>query len=185
MSPRFKRRWISIPRGAKELWWGEQRRGVRVDPARVRRALFADLLAAAWRRKCSRPKPLTNLRGQVGVGRGGAGVAVAVGVGAGVGDAVADGEGDGCADALGDADGDAGALGDAVADGTGDGVTSGIGTILSFGTMLPMRGRSAWGPPNGAFWLGDEITRAAATPATARPTAPSGAASGRLRSGRS
>ncbi len=110
---------------------------------------------------------------------------MAVGVGAAVGDAVADADGDGCADAVGEADGDAAALGEALADGTAEGVTSGSGPILTFGMMLPMRGRSAWGPPKGAFRLGDETTSATATPATARPTAPSGATSGRLRSGRS
>ena len=47
-------------------------------------------------------------------------------------------------------------------DATADGVTSGSGPILRLGTTFPMRGRSACGPPNGAFSLGETTTSAIA-----------------------
>ena len=122
-----------------------------------------------------------------GYGAAGVGVGAVVGegVGDGAGDAVgeavgdADGVGEGCADALGDGDGDVPGLAD------GDGVTWGSGPTLKSGTILPIRGRSAWGPLNGAFWLGAAMTSASTAAVAATPTAASGATIARLRAGRS
>jgi hypothetical protein len=99
----------------------------------------------------------------------------------------ADGVGGGPVDALGETAGEAPALGDAPADGDGsaDGITSGSGPILRAGTIFPMRGRSAWGPPKGAFELGAAMTSAATAATAATPSAASGATSVRLRAGRS
>jgi hypothetical protein len=113
-------------------------------------------------------------------------VALGLLVGAGVGDAVGDAVGEGCPEGLGDADGVTCGLGVALLDGEGegDGVTFGSGPTLRFGTMLPMRGRSACGPAKGAFWLGEDTTSATTAAAAASPVSPSGTAIGRLRSGR-
>ena len=43
-----------------------------------------------------------------------------------------------------------------------------------------MRGRSVWGPPNGAFVLGEDATSATTTAAAASPVSANGSASGRL-----
>ncbi|HEV3273910.1 MAG TPA: hypothetical protein VG299_03510, partial [Candidatus Dormibacteraeota bacterium] len=116
-----------------------------------------------------------------GVGVGGAGVGVGAGVDVGAGVAVGAGVRDADGDAVGDPDalGEADGLGVALLEGSADGVTCGIGPNLTAGTTLPIRGRSACGPPNGAFSLGDETTSTAATPTAASPVNPSGSTSDR------
>jgi hypothetical protein len=42
--------------GCEELWWGKRLSGVRVDLTQVDRALLAELLTEAWRRRA--PKAL-------------------------------------------------------------------------------------------------------------------------------
>jgi hypothetical protein len=119
------------------------------------------------------------------------GVGAAVGVAVGAADGVAvgaedgDGDAEGCVDGLAEAVGLGCVLGLALTLGEGDGVTVETGPILRPGTMVPMRGRSLCGPPNGALPLGAAITRAPTTAKAASPVNTSGTATGRLRSGRS
>ena len=44
----------TAPEACEEVWWGKQLAGVRVRLAAVNRALLAELLRAAWRRKAPR-----------------------------------------------------------------------------------------------------------------------------------